>query len=360
MAHFPDELRLVWLARHYFSDLLPCDLQAYFRVAFKRCLVEDLALLCLKEPWAARELASNLKPASEESPARRSTQADISTCCAAIVKTIRRFKGVESSTLPTTAKRERQQLSRQRGLVWLGFKTMLVQWGFMTPCGVSQGRSGAARSHAAIKFLGEQYTLDPKPAAFYAFMEKVVDFEQAEGYPDCIRTPENVVKFCSALHAFLHRTIPSKDYNAPHIVRKVLLRLELEMIHQGRMRGPKCAVAQAAWASYWASTSLDSLKHLMPDQKQFLKLFRGDMSAGALSNLFDQEHVFMLSCWFCLMADAYREFGSGKCFRVFSDRAGLQEYIKQDQELHGRETPPCFSTMVREYCKGNYENRFKS
>ena len=357
VAQLPDEFRLVWLARHSLSDLVPCDLQAYFRVAFKRCLVEDLALLCLKEPWAARELASNLKPTFEESPARRSTHADISACRVAIVKTIRRFKGVDSSALSATAKRERQQRHRQRGLLWLGFKTMVVQWGFLVPCGLSKGRSEAAPPPATIKLLGEQYTLDPKPAAFHEFMAAVVDFEKAEGYPDCICTPEDAIKFCCALHAFLESHIPSKDYNAPHVARKVLLRLELEMRNQGRSedaRPSKCPALlaeQTAWDSYWARTPLESLKHLMPDQKQFLEAFDSKTSAGALSKLFGGEHVFLLSAWACLMADAYREFGRVKCFQLFSDRAGLQAYIKRDQELHGRETPPCFRTIVREYCK---------
>ena len=69
-------------------------------------------------------------------------------------------------------------------------------------------------------------------------MAAAVEFEKAEGYPDCIRTPEDVIKLSSALSTLLNGCIPRRDDDAPpRIIRKVLLRLETEMRNRDRGGG---------------------------------------------------------------------------------------------------------------------------
>ena len=60
IGRLAEEWRLVYLAREFYSDLLPCDLQYYFECASKIAFVFDLVVMALKEPWVVRAFLSKL------------------------------------------------------------------------------------------------------------------------------------------------------------------------------------------------------------------------------------------------------------------------------------------------------------
>ena len=121
---------------------------------------------------------------------------------------------------------------------------------------------------------------------------------------------------------------------------------------QRAVRPPTCDTTNTGWSEFWAEQTLDDIKDLMPDQLRNMDAFDGSMSALSLSELFHGEHVFMVSCWACLMSDAVDRFGLESAQDLFMRRpAALRRKLAQDEEEHGEDCPACFYTLLREHVK---------
>ena len=159
------EWRLVYSMKDFFGDLVPCDLQCYNECAYHRAFVFDIVISALKEPWAVKAFSSQLPPNADRGGegAPRSQARDIDKCRKAFVAMLAALDGATSATLSPEAKRERQQLSRQRGLRWLGLTVVSKHWGFLSE--PPRGKA-AARNGKVISFLGERFWLNSKPDKF--------------------------------------------------------------------------------------------------------------------------------------------------------------------------------------------------
>ena len=167
-----------------------------------------------------------------------------------------------------------------------------------------------------------------------------------------------VVRLCKSFLEWLEGKFITAKNNVPHLVRKLLLGIEREMRQQGRRAAARSWASSSAearkpvWDEYWESVTLVEIKDLMPNQKSFLEAFDDGMRAGALSEMFAGEHVFMLSCWACLMSGACKQFGAAKCFEVFADAQQVRAKIQRDAAQYGPCRPACFYTVVKEQLQG--------
>ena len=90
----------------------------------------------------------------------------------------------------------------------------------------------------------------------------------------------------------------------------------------------------------------------MQDQRHHLDAFDGSMSALSISKLFGGEHIFMVSCWACLVSHAVNQFGLNSAQELFLRRPGaLRRKLAQDEEEHGEDCPVCLYTLLREHVK---------
>ena len=332
-------------------------------------LALDLFIMLLKEPWAVREFMKALGTtslASEAEPLAR----QIGRSAADAYKTL----PSPINKLDTRVAVERASISRQYGLVQMGFLVTMKRFGILReeqppkeqPCGKRAKKSkpdptqhNRASESEQISWEGKKYAVQENPPELQEFVENAQAFDASMGTLSAVSSVSGFHVYCLAMASRMPSWFGGSDgllqYVVPHCVRKLWLRVEKlcgkgawSINAAGRLFTP-AGLQSRDFAKFWDNISLKQLLELCPDSAEYMQCLPDTCPIRVLKLNFPREHPLMVSAWACLLHDATFTLGTTRCVEIAEQHHGsLIAALGKLLLARGVELPPNLLELFRE------------
>ena len=362
---WPTELQIARLIQDLLPKLWPCDLQCYLGTAGHMPLALDVFIMLLKEPWAVREFKKALgttSPASDAQSLARQIGHSAADMCKQLPSPIR--------VLDERVAFERASISRQYGLLHMGFIATMKRFGILKEVQPPQGQPCVKRARTASTQLnpgaeseqlfygGRWFAVQRNPCELQEFVKNLQAFDATMGSLSAVSSVHDLRVYCMAMASRMPQWLGGSDglkqYVVPHCVRKFWLRIEglcdkgaWSTDAAGRSFTP-AALKSAAFAKFFENISLKEVLELCPDSAQYMQCLPNANPIQVLKRGLPNEHPLMVSAWACLLHDATSKLGPERCLDIAQKcHRSLIEALDALLLTRGTELPPNLYELFR-------------
>ena len=268
---------------------------------------------------------------------------------------------------------ERASISRQYGLVHMGFLATMKRFGILREeqppeeqprvrrarrCKLGPTQHKRASGSEQFLYDGKTYAVQKNLRELQEFVKGVQGFDASMGTLSAVSSVSVFHVYCLAMASRMTRWFGGSDslqqYVVPHCVRKLWMQVE-RLCDKGAWRTTAAGrsftpagLKSEDFANVFANLSLKELLELCSDLAAYMQCLPDACPFRVLQLGFPGEHPLMVSAWACLLHDATSTLGTTHCLDIAQKRhcsliAALDELLL----TRGAELPPNFFELFR-------------